>query len=114
MKVKHQGQKCSTSNESLGFPKHLQHINVHAAGIDVGSRGHFVAVPEKSDEECVREFGAFTSDLLKIADWLEECGIETVVMESTGVYWIPLFELLESKGFGVKLVNARHVKNVPG
>jgi len=114
MKVKHQGRESSTSNESPGFPKHLQHINVHAAGIDVGSRSHFVAVPEESDEECVREFSAFTSDLLKIADWLNECGIETVVMESTGVYWIPLFELLESKGFEVKLVNARHVKNVPG
>jgi transposase len=83
-------------------------------GIDVGSRSHFVAVPEKPDEECVREFEAFTSDLHRLANWLEECRIETVVMESTGVYWIPLFELLESKGFEVKLVNARHVKNVPG
>lgn len=114
MKVKHQDKEGSNEKKNAEFPRHLQHLNVHAAGIDVGSRSHFVAVPEKSDEECVREFGAFTSDLLKIADWLEECGIETVVMESTGVYWIPLFELLESKGFEVKLVNARHVKNVPG
>jgi transposase len=114
MKVKHHSRKFSMSKESLGFPKHLQHINVHTGGIDVGSKSHFVAVHEESNEEYVREFGAFTSDLLKIADWLEECGIETVVMESTGVYWIPLVELLESRGFEVKLVNARHVKNVPG
>jgi len=114
MKVKHQGKDNSKKGRNAEFPKHLQHINVHAAGIDVGSRSHFVAVPEKPDEECVREFEAFTSDLHRLADWLEECGIETVVMESTGVYWIPLFELLESRGFEVKLVNARHVKNVPG
>ena len=115
MKVKHQGKENSKGKKNVEeFPRHLQHINIHAAGIDVGSRSHFVAVPEKVDEECVREFKAFTSDLHRLADWLEECGIETVVMESTGVYWIPLFELLEARGFEVKLVNARHVKNVPG
>jgi transposase len=96
------------------LPKHLEHINRCAAGIDVGSTSHFVAVPEGSDEENVREFGSFTSDLHELAKWLEKCGIETIVMESTGVYWIPLYELLESKGFEVKLVDARHVKNVSG
>lgn len=62
----------------------------------------------------MREFGSFTPDLVALADWLKACGIETVAMESTGVYWIPLYELLESRGFEVKLVDARHVKNVSG
>lgn len=96
------------------LPKHLEHINKWAAGIDVGSASHFVAVPEGSDEQSVREFSSFTSDLHELANWLEKCGVETVAMESTGVYWIPLYELLESRGFEVKLVDARHVKNVSG
>ena len=96
------------------LPKHLEHINKMAAGIDIGSRSHFVAVPEGCAELCVREFKSFTGDLIALTDWLEECGIETVAMESTGVYWIPLYELLESRGFEVKLVDARHVKNVSG
>jgi len=96
------------------LPKHLEHINKMAAGIDIGSRSHFVAVPEGCADNCVREFKSFTSDLIALADWLEECGIETVAMESTGVYWIPLYELLESRGFEVLLVDARHVKNVSG
>ena len=96
------------------LPKQLQHINVNAAGIDIGSDRHLVAVPEGRDEVSVREFGAFTADLEALADWLTQCGITTVAMESTGVYWIPLFELLERRGFEVKLVDARHVKNVSG
>jgi transposase len=96
------------------LPAHLQHINLHAAGIDVGSHCHSVAVPPGSDDVSVREFGAFTSDLHAIADWLQKCGVATVAMESTGVYWIPLFEVLEQRGFEVKLVDARHVKNVSG
>jgi transposase len=110
-------QRRSKSNKK-GFkgilPKHLEHINKMAAGIDIGSRSHFVAVPEGCAEVCVREFKSFTSDLIELADWLEECGIDTVAMESTGVYWIPLYELLESRGFEVMLVDARHVKNVSG
>ena len=90
----------------------LAHPN--AAGIDVGSASHFVAVPADRDEQAVREFRAFTEDLEALADWLTVCGVDTVAMESTGVYWIPLFELLESRGFTVYLVNARHVKNVSG
>jgi len=85
-----------------------------AAGIDIGSASHFVAVPPESTDEPIREFASFTADLKELADWLRECGVDTVAMESTGVYWIPLFELLEERGFKVMLVNARHVKGVPG
>lgn len=86
----------------------------NAAGIDIGSASHYVAVPPDRDDEAVREFPSFTADLEALADWLKACEVDTVAMESTGVYWIPLFELLESKGFTVLLVNARHVKNVSG
>lgn len=86
----------------------------NAAGIDIGSASHFVAVPPDRDDEPVREFRSFTADLNALADWLGVCGVDTVAMESTGVYWIALFELLESRGFTVLLVNARHVKNVSG
>ncbi len=86
----------------------------NAAGIDIGSASHFVAVPPDRDDEPVREFASFTADLNAMADWLKACGIDTVAMESTGVYWIPVFELLESRGFTVMLINARHVKNVSG
>ena len=90
----------------------LTHPN--AAGIDIGASSHFVAVPPDRDGQPVREFPSFTVDLERLAGWLAECGVDTVAMESTGVYWIPLFELLESRGFTVYLVNARHVKNVSG
>jgi transposase len=97
-----------------GLPQQFHHINVNAAGIDIGATQHLVAVPEGRDERPVREFGAFTTDLEAIADWLAICGVTTVAMESTGVYWIPLFELLDERGFEVILVDARHVKNVSG
>jgi len=84
------------------------------AGIDIGSASHFVAVPPDRAEEPVREFKSFTESLEALADWLEHCSVDTVAMESTGIYWIPLYELLESRGFVVYLVNARHVKNVSG
>lgn len=90
----------------------LTHPN--AAGIDIGSASHYVAVPPDRDDEPVREFASFTADLHRLADWLTACGVDTVAMESTGVYWIALFELLEARGFTVLLVNARHVKNVSG
>ena len=86
----------------------------NAAGIDIGSASHFCAVPPDRDDAPVREFASFTADLNALADWLQACGVDTVAMESTGVYWIPLFELLESRGLTVLLVNARHVKNVCG
>jgi transposase len=85
-----------------------------AAGIDIGATEIFVAVPPDRTPENVRSFPTFTQDLYRLADWLKQCGVKTVAMESTGVYWIPLFQILEERGFEVCLVNARHVKNVPG
>lgn len=85
-----------------------------SAGIDIGATELFVAVPPDRAEESVRSFHTFTEDLHALADWLTACRIKTVAMESTGVYWIPVFQVLETRGFAVCLVNARHVKNVPG
>jgi transposase len=98
------------------LPHELRHVHLNAAGIDIGAGSHYVAVPPGRDPEgCdVREFGAFTADLDALAAWLRRCGIETVAMESTGVYWIPLFELLAARGFAVNLVDPRQLKNVPG
>ena len=89
-------------------------LKPNAAGIDIAAQVIFVAVPEDRATVPVRSFGTFTQDLNAIAAWLKECGVETVAMESTGVYWIPLFQILEAQGFEVFLVNARYVKNVPG
>ncbi len=89
-------------------------INPNAAGIDIGADSHWVSVSQSQDSQPVRRFGCFTSDLYALANWLKECQVETVAMESTGVYWIPLFQILETQGFEVKLVNAHHVKTVPG
>jgi transposase len=89
-------------------------VNPNAAGIDVGGASHYVAVPADRDEQPVRAFAAFTGSLYRMADWLKECGIETVAMESTGVYWIPVFQVLEERGFEVRLVDARQLKRVPG
>ena len=97
-----------------GLPAELSRVNFGAAGVDVGASSHFVAVPENSCEKPVREFAAFTADLYRLADWLAECSVETVAMESTGVYWIPLFGVLEERGFQVMLVDPRRIKNVPG
>jgi transposase len=106
--------RSQSKKKYCNLPKHLEHINQMAAGIDIGSKSHFVAVPEGCTDVCVREFESFTTNLQELANWLCSCGVETVAMESTGVYWIPLYELLESRGFEVKLVDARHVKNVSG
>lgn len=95
-------------------PTLLERINPNAAGIDCGSAEHYVAVPQDRDPSPVRSFKTFTGDLQQLAEWLVGCGIKTVAMEATGVYWIPVFEILEARGFEVLLVNARHVKNVPG
>ena len=89
-------------------------VHPDAAGLDVGSRFHVVAVAAERDAEPVRSFRSFTNDLYQLADWLAELGITTVAMESTSVYWIPVFEILEERGFEVLLVNARNTKNVPG
>src|SRR5437773_3540113 len=87
----------------------LSIINEHAAGLDVGSTFHVVAVRGDQDDEPVRTFQTFSGDLHAMAVWLESVGIKTVAMESTGVYWIPVFEILEEHGFEVLLVNARDV-----
>ena len=92
----------------------LKRINFNCAGIDIGSKSHYVAVPVGRDKERVREFSAFTKGLYETADWLKKCGVDSVVMESTGVYWIPLFEILENYGFEVVLANAHYVHNLPG
>ena len=89
-------------------------LEPNAAGIDVGAREMFVAVPPGRDEHPVQVFATFTEDLERLADWLLQCGVTTVAMESTGVYWIPLYEILEQRGIRACLVNARHMKNVPG
>ena len=102
------GRKGSVNSEDLS------QLNLNAAGIDVGATSHYVAVPADRAEQPVQEFEAFTTDLYRLADWLAECGVETVVMESTGVYWIPLFGVLEERGFQVMLVDPRRIKNVPG
>lgn len=106
-------KRCLLSKKEP-LPKHLEHINLWAAGIDIGSTSHFVAIPEGCDEITVREFSSFTTGLHELADWLTQCRIKTIAMESTGVYWIPVYELLESKGFEVRLVDAKQVKNVSG
>jgi hypothetical protein len=89
-------------------------MHPNAAGIDVGNSSHYVAVRPDRDPEPVRQFECFTADLHRLADWLQHCGVTTVAMQSTGVYWIPLYEILDARGLEVYLVNARHTKNLPG
>lgn len=89
-------------------------VHPNAAGIDIGATEIFVAVPVDRDRSPVRSFQTFTQDLCALADWLQQCGIQTVAMESTGVYWIPLFQILEARKLQVCLVNAHYAKNVPG
>lgn len=95
-------------------PTVLERINPNVAGIDCGSAEHFVAVPPDRDVTPVQSFRTFTNDLLRLADWLTAGRVTSVAMEATGVYWIPIYEILEARGFEVVLVNARHLKNVPG
>jgi transposase len=92
----------------------LEVVHPHAAGIDVGNSAHYVAVRPDRDPQPVRRFECFTADLYRLADWLKSCGVNTVAMQSTGVYWVPLYDILEERGFEVYLVNARHTKNLPG
>ena len=108
---KHKQAKAKTKSEA---PKPMAEQQPDAGGIDLGANEIWVAVPAERDQKPVRQFGAFTRDLMAIVQWLIQCGVRSVAMESTGVYWIPLFQLLEEAGLKVCLVNARHVKNVPG
>jgi transposase len=103
-------RKRISKNKKVALPV----LNPDAAGIDIGATEIYVAVPADRDPEPVRMFATFTQDLNELADWLQQCGIRTVAMESTGVYWIPLMQILEIRGLEVYLVNAKHVNNVPG
>lgn len=107
--------KRKTKKSKQGVDK-FELINPNAAGIDIGADFHYVAIPKGRDPEGkdVRNFGTFTADLYALAHWLKECQIETVAMESTSVYWIPLFEVLDSEGIASNLVNPQFIKNVPG
>lgn len=106
-------QAASSKRRGLS-PALLKRLQPDAAGIDCGATSHYVAVPEDRDPQPVREFRTFTTDLQHLADWLVKCGIKTVAMESTGVYWIPIHEVLEERGLEVVLVNAHEVHNVRG
>jgi transposase len=106
-------QTAKTKDHTVS-PGLLKRIQPDAAGIDCGATSHYVAVAEERDPEPVREFRTSTGGLHALADWLVKCGIKTVAMESTGVYWIPVHEILEERGLEVVLVNARHVHNVRG
>ena len=92
----------------------LEIVHSDAAGMDIGNASHLVAVPPDRDEQPVREFGSWTADLRRLAGWLKPCRIRTVALQSTGVYWIAVLEILEEEGFEVYLVNARGTKNLPG
>jgi hypothetical protein len=104
----------STKNKKY-YTENLKMINPDTAGIDVGSGEMWTCVPEdRAPDGHIRTFGAFTPDLIGLANWLSECKITSVAMESTGIYWIPLFQILEARGFEVVLVNAHELKNVAG
>jgi len=92
----------------------LSIVNPHAGGIDVGNESHFVAVPADRDQNPVQEFGCRTADLIRMANWLQSCRIDTVAIQATGVYWIALYDILTDRGIRVVLVNARNTKNIPG
>jgi len=92
----------------------LEVVHPHAAGIDIGNESHYVAVPPTRDSQPVRRFGCTTSELKEMAVWLKQCAIRTIALQSTGVYWIAVYDILEEAGFEVYLVNARETKNLPG
>ena len=117
MKKKKKGRckiKDVSKKEEIKRKSVLGQINFNAAGVDIGDREIVAAVPVEKDSVGIRTFGTYTRDLKNIVKWFKECGIKTVAMESTGVYWINLFELLESEGFEVYLVDSRRTKNVSG
>ena len=105
---------AKSKRQRLTSGPHLPVVYSSAAGIDIGSRFHVAAVAPERIAESVRTFSSFTHDLNELADWLSAAGITSVAMESTGVYWIPVYEILEAKGFEVLLVNARHAQVGPG
>src|SRR5712691_5686033 len=92
----------------------LEVVHPDAAGVDIGNESHYVAVPATRDRQPVRRFGCTTAELKDMATWLKQCGILTVALQSTGVFWIPVYDILEEAGLEVYLVNARDTKNLPG
>jgi transposase len=106
--------KVESKQRKVRFHEGLKPIRLDAGALDVGAGEMWVDVGIENDAEPVRRFETFTADLNAMGDWLKSCGIRTVAMESTGVYWIPVFQILEAKGIEAVLVNARHVKNVSG
>src|SRR2546430_3203110 len=92
----------------------LEVVHADAAGIDIGNEAHYVAVPPTRDSQPVRRFGCTTAELKDMAVWLKRCQIRTVAMQSTGVYWIAVYDILQAAGLEVYLVNARETKNLPG
>jgi transposase len=112
--MKINASKSKKNQQKITVRDDWEPLNPNAAGIDIGSREHYVCVPRDRAENQVRPFGAFTCDLEAMADWLQACGVTSVAMEATGVYWIPAFQILERRGFKVLLVNARQTKNVAG
>jgi hypothetical protein len=113
LKRKARGSHCQQGKGNQRRSK-LTITNQDAAGIDIGAQVHYAAVPEDRAEVSVRSFGAYTAQLDELEQWFKDCGIRTVAMESTGVYWIPLYQKLEEAGFEVLLVDARQAKHVPG
>lgn len=104
----------SQSRKFVDPTQGLPMLNLNAAGIDVGNREHYVAVPPGRDPQPVRKFGSFTADLHRMAQWLKACGVDTVVMQATGVYWVGLFQVLQDYGLNPQVVNAQHTKSLPG
>lgn len=112
--MKSNTRRSKKKKDKLSIDQGWEAINPHAAGIDIGAGEHFACVPPQATPINVRRFGTFTADLEALADWFKECGVTSVAMEATGVYWIPVFQILEERGFDVILVNARQTKNVAG
>ena len=112
--MKSKTPKSKKQKKKISIDQGWEAINAHAAGLDIGSKEHFVCVPPEATPKNVRRFGTYTADLEALADWLTQCKVTSVAMEATGVYWIPVFQILEARGFSVILVNARQTKNVAG
>src|ERR1700731_4646236 len=107
-------QRLETMRKIQSEDLSLEMVHPDAAGIDIGNESHYVAVPQMRDSQPVRRFGCTTAELKAMAEWLKQCRIRTVAMQSTGVYWISVYDILEEAGLQVYLVNARETKNLPG
>ena len=112
--MKKSASKRKEANQKVSVDQNWAVFNPNAAGIDLGSREHWVAVPAERDPQNVRRLGTTTPDLEELAKWLKQCGVTDVALEATGVYWIAVYQLLERRGFNGLLVNARQIKNVSG